>query len=190
MPKSSFAPIENSEISILILGSIPGDRSIAMQEYYGHPQNRFWKMLAHITGKPEPASYAEKKALLLQSGIGLWDVARTADREGSMDSAIRNETPNDIDMFLDCHPHISTIVFNGRKAENMFRKFFSGRPCITYCIMPSTSPANAAYSLDELCRIWSGIFPKTETTLHKLPARQGHTKTKCNELIAKDRQKK
>lgn len=158
MPKSSFEPIENSEISILILGSIPGDRSIALQEYYGHPQNRFWKMLAHITGKPEPADYAEKKALLLQSGIGLWDVARTADREGSMDSAIRNETPNDIDTFLDRHPHIKTIAFNGQKARHMFDKFFTERSGITYYTMPSTSPANASCSLEKLCLSWEKLL--------------------------------
>lgn len=115
-------------------------------------------MLAHITGKPEPASYAEKKALLLQSGIGLWDVARTADREGSMDSAIRNETPNDIDMFLDCHPHIKTIAFNGQKARHMFDKFFAERSGIAYCTMPSTSPANASYSLEKLCLTWEKLF--------------------------------
>lgn len=158
MLKTSFLPIESSDIEILILGSIPGDKSLEMQQYYAHPQNRFWTMMALLTHTEKPADYAQKIELLLRNKIGLWDVAHTAERQGSLDSAIRHEQPNDIEGFLQTHPSIKVVAFNGQKARAMFNKFFREHDNLQYYTLPSTSPANAAIRIDGLCRQWQQIF--------------------------------
>lgn len=156
--KYSFPPIASAEIEILILGSIPGDRSIAENEYYGHPRNRFWRMLAGITDSPMPVSYADKKELLLRNRIGLWDVAHQAIRRGSLDSAIQQPEPNDIASFIERHPKLKVIAFNGRKAEALYKQFFSQSNKIQYFSMPSTSPANAGITFDQLRERWGEII--------------------------------
>jgi len=156
--KISFPPITSAEIEVLILGSIPGDRSISENEYYGHPQNRFWRMLPTITGSEIPNSYREKKEILLKHKIGLWDVAHKAVRPGSMDSDIRNAEPNGIPEFICQHPHLKSIGFNGRKAEALFDQFFDRKPEIIYHSLPSTSPANARITFEQLCDRWKVLF--------------------------------
>lgn len=152
--KQSFLPIADAHIEILILGSVPGDKSLAENQYYAHPQNRFWKMLASITKQASPLNYEEKLALLHQYHIGLWDVIASAQRKGSLDSAIKEILPNDIDTFIIEHKSLKTIAFNGKKAEVVYDKYFSRKEGITYFSMPSTSPANAVMSLDDLCEKW------------------------------------
>lgn len=156
--KTFFEPISDDDTAILILGTIPGDRSLEVGEYYGHPQNRFWRAIAAVTGHTTPADYSEKTAMLRRSGIGLWDVARTAVRQGSLDSAIRDEEPNDIAGLLAAHPKIKTVAFNGRTAEKLYDKYFDRHPGIEYLSLPSTSPANAAFSFDAICERWMSIF--------------------------------
>ncbi len=155
--KTSFGPIVNEDTVVLVLGTIPGDRSLEVGEYYGHPQNRFWKTLAAITGNTPPATYTDKKAMLLGSGIGLWDVARRAVRKGSLDSAIRDEEPNDIAGLLASHDRIKVVAFNGRTAEKLHDRYFDRLPGIEYLSLPSTSPANAGFSLEALCERWRCI---------------------------------
>lgn len=155
--KTSFPPIASADIEVLILGSIPGDRSIAENEYYAHPQNRFWRMLANITRNEIPNSYSEKKNFLLKHKIGLWDVAHKAVRPGSMDSDIRNSEPNDLQIFIGRHSHLKAIGFNGRKAEALFDSFFERSAMITYHSLPSTSPANARITLEQLCERWKKL---------------------------------
>ena len=155
--KHSFGPLAGDDVRILILGTIPGDRSIELGEYYGHPQNRFWRVIAAITGNSPPADYSQKRAMLAANGIALWDVARRAIREGSMDSAIRGEEPNDIAAFIAAHKNLRSVVFNGKKAEQLYDRYFVRLPGIRYLPMPSTSPANAATNFNTLCKKWCEI---------------------------------
>ncbi len=157
MKKESFGPLADDDTEVLILGSMPGERSLELGEYYGHPQNRFWKVVAALTNNDPPTSYADKKAMLARSRIGLWDVARRATRQGSLDSAIRDAEPNDIAGFIASHPRLRVIAFNGRTPETLHDRFFTRTPGIEYLSMPSTSPANAACSLPRLLETWQRI---------------------------------
>ncbi len=141
-------------IRLLILGSLPGDESLRMGRYYAHPRNRFWRVMAAATDRPLPADYEGCKAILSGAGLGLWDVAHTASRRGSLDSAIGNVTPNDIEGFISSNPELRVICFNGRKAEALYDRFFTRREGITYISLPSTSPANAGISFEVLCDRW------------------------------------
>lgn len=152
--KQSFAPMDCDDTRVLILGSIPGDRSIEVAEYYGHPQNRFWRVISVLCGCELPQDYDSKRSMLENNRIALWDVAHKAVRKGSLDSAIRNETPNDLARFILHHTELRVVAFNGRKAEQLYDRYFERYPNLTYLSLPSTSPANAAYSFDELCRCW------------------------------------
>lgn len=156
--KTSFAPISGPETRVLVLGSLPGDVSIALQEYYGHPRNRFWKIVSRITGQTLPTDYDEKKRLLSQTRIGLWDVAHKAVRKGSLDTAIGQEVPNDLEAFIARHPQLEVIGFNGKKAEAMFNKYFTRKPYIRYVSLPSSSPANAGIGFDALCNNWERLL--------------------------------
>ncbi len=97
--KTSFDPISNTETTILILGTMPGDKSLELDEYYGHSRNKFWKIISTITNNELPLSYADKKSLLFRTKIGIWDVAHKANRKGSLDIAIKDEEPNDLTNF-------------------------------------------------------------------------------------------
>jgi len=156
--KSSFDPISNVDTTILILGTLPGDKSLELQEYYGHPRNKFWKIIAHITDKPLPLTYPEKKELLLKSKIGVWDVAHKANRKGSLDTAIVNEEANPLNEFISTHKNLKVIGFNGKKAEQLFDKYFERRTGIRYLLLPSSSPANAGTSLEKACEVWSELI--------------------------------
>ena len=156
--KSSFEPITNKNIKTLILGTLPGDKSIELQEYYGHSRNRFWKIISRITNSQLPENYDEKKILLAKSKIAVWDVAHKADRKGSLDTAIFKEEPNDLNRFIKDHPNLKTIVFNGKKAESLFDKYFERKDNLKYYSLPSTSPANARYSLDKIVEVWKKII--------------------------------
>jgi hypoxanthine-DNA glycosylase len=158
--KTSFDPIANAETSILILGTIPGDRSLELGEYYGHSRNRFWKILSKITNNDLPLTYSDKKQLLLKTKIGVWDVAHKANRKGSLDSAIKDEEPNDLDNFIASHKNVKVIGFNGRKAEALFDKYFDRKDEINYISLPSTSPANAGINFDNICQAWQQIVSK------------------------------
>lgn len=148
----TFEPIYNKESKILILGTFPSVKSREGEFYYHHPQNRFWKVIAGITNCPEPQSIAEKKILLLHHGIAIWDVIKSCEIEGSSDSSIRNVVSNDLNRVLQ-YNSIDKIYANGNKAYQLYNR---------YCKdihkeiekLPSTSPANAAYSLDRLILCW------------------------------------
>lgn len=158
--KTSFDPISNADTTILILGTIPGDKSLELQEYYGHARNRFWKVIAKITGNEAPITYDDKKALLLQTTIGVWDVAHKATRKGSLDSAIFDEEPNDLDNFIAKHANLKVIGFNGKKAEALFDKYFERKGGIKYVSLPSTSPANATINFEKMCGLWLEVLSK------------------------------
>ena len=158
--KTSFDPISNKETTILILGTMPGDTSLEKSEYYGHPRNRFWKIISTITNNDLPQTYSEKKVLLLKSKIGVWDIVHKANRKGSLDSAIEDEDPNDLDSFITEHKNLKVIGFNGTKAEKLFNKYFVRKSDIKYIPLPSTSPANAGIDFDNICKEWRQILTK------------------------------
>ena len=156
--KFSFNPISNKNSTVLILGFMPGEQSLALQQYYAHPQNKFWKVIATITNSDITITYADKEKLLFQNNIALWDIIKYANREGSLDSAIKNEQPNNISDFIIKHKKLETICFNGKKAEALYRKYFAMERTINYISLPSISPANASINLENICIQWKSIF--------------------------------
>ena len=158
--KRSFDPISNSDTTILILGTIPGDKSLELGEYYGHSRNRFWKIISTITDNDIPLTYTDKKALLLKTKIGIWDVAHKANRKGSLDSAIENEEPNDLDSFIARHKSLKVVSFNGTKSQALFDKYFNRQSGLKYISLPSTSPANTGIDFDNICKQWRQLLTK------------------------------
>ncbi|MDZ4204499.1 MAG: DNA-deoxyinosine glycosylase [Bacteroidales bacterium] len=158
--KTSFDPISNADTTILILGTMPGDKSLELGEYYGHSRNKFWKIISTITNNDLPLTYSDKKELLLKSKIGIWDVAHKANRKGSLDSAIEDEEPNDLDSFISRHKNLKVIGFNGTKSQTLFDKFFNRKIGINYILLPSTSPANTGIDFDNICKQWRQILTK------------------------------
>jgi G:T/U mismatch-specific DNA glycosylase len=123
MIKYSFPPISNPNARVLILGTMPGAQSLVLNQYYGHPQNAFWKIVFALFETDYSTDYEERKSLLLENNIAIWDVLEACIREGSLDSAIQEEVPNDIHSFLKTHPNITHIFFNGQKAAAFFKKY-------------------------------------------------------------------
>jgi hypoxanthine-DNA glycosylase len=156
--KISFGPISSSDTCILILGTMPGDKSIELNEYYGHPRNKFWKIISTITNNDLPTSYSDKKSLLLKTKIGIWDVAHTVNRQGSLDNAIQDEEPNDLTTFISKHKELKVIGFNGTKAETLFDKYFTRQKETAYISLPSTSPANTGINFDSMCKHWQLVL--------------------------------
>jgi hypoxanthine-DNA glycosylase len=149
-------PVYDSESRILILGSFPSVKSREAMFFYGHPQNRFWKVVAAVFGEPVPMSVSERKAFLLRNQIAAWDVIASCRIRGSSDASIKDVTPNDLRPILEA-AQIRNIYVNGRTAEKMYQKYtepVTGIPCIC---LPSTSPANAAWSMEQLISAWSRI---------------------------------
>ena len=152
----NFEPVYDDRSRVLILGTFPSVKSRENNFYYGHPQNRFWKLLAALTDFPVPQSINEKRAFLLQNRIALWDVIAQCEIIGSSDSSIRNVIPNDLTPILNKAPHIQ-IFANGGKAWELYQKHMlpvTGRPCMK---LPSTSPANAAWQLERLKEGWDPV---------------------------------
>lgn len=140
--KRSFEPIADEYSNVLILGSLPGDASLQQQQYYANPTNQFWKLMAALF-PGFPSSYTERCLRLKQEGVALWDVLEEAEREGSLDSAIRNSVPNNLPEFLRRHPGIQTVFFNGKKAEADFHRAFpEAFPGIRFYCLPSSSSAH------------------------------------------------
>lgn len=156
--KYSFLPIEDGLLEVLILGSLPGDRSIAENQYYAHPRNRFWTLMAKLLKQELPSSYDERIQMLLKAHIGLWDVAHSAVRSGSADTNIECPIPNNIPSLISRNHNLKTIVFNGKKAEALFKKFISTPTNIRILPKPSTSPANARMDLEALAHEWQKIL--------------------------------
>ena len=154
--KHEFEPVYDKNSRILILGSFPSVKSREQQFYYGHPQNRFWKVIAALTDTPIPETIDEKKKMLLENGIAIWDVIAECEIIGSSDSSIRNVVATDLRQILDC-AQIQQIYANGNTAKKLFDKY--QKPICAREIkgLPSTSPANAAFSLETLIERWSCI---------------------------------
>jgi hypoxanthine-DNA glycosylase len=157
MKKYSFAPISHSNATILILGTMPGVQSLALQQYYGHPRNAFWKIIFSVFETPFSTDYGFRKSILLDHRIALWDVLEVCVREGSLDSAIEQEVANDFDSFLKAHPHIKHIFFNGQKAAKYFKQHVVVTGTYHLITLPSTSPANAGMSFEKKLMEWQII---------------------------------
>jgi len=145
---------ENSEM--LILGSFPSVKSREAAFFYGHPRNRFWRVTAAVFGEKTPVTIEEKKAFLLRNRIALWDVIASCEIEGSADQSIRHAVPNDLTPILQT-ANIRRIFVNGKKAEQLYNRLIAPKIGRKAVCLPSTSPANAAKSLEQLIREWSVI---------------------------------
>ena len=149
----SFAPVYNEHSRALILGTWPSPKSREQGFFYGHPQNRFWPLLARLLGAPVPQSVPEKKALILTHGLALWDTIESCTITGASDASIRDVVPNDIAGLLAKAP-IEAVFCNGATAYKIYTKYLepvSGIPAVR---LPSTSPANAACRPEKLREIW------------------------------------
>lgn len=156
-----FPPFVREDARILILGSFPSVKSREQKFFYGHPQNRFWKVMAGVCGCPVPGTIDEKKAFLAQDHIALWDTIHSCMITGSSDSSIRDVVPNDLTPILD-KADIREIYCNGGTSYRLYEKYLrqqTGREAVK---MPSTSPANAAWSVDRLMQAWSVIAEKLQ----------------------------
>jgi hypoxanthine-DNA glycosylase len=157
----SFPPIADAKARVLILGSMPGEASLAAGQYYAHAHNLFWRIIGEVTGADATLPYAARARALKICRIALWDVLASCEREGSLDSAIDDATlcANDFVAFYRNHPHIAHVFFNGAKAEACYRKHVMpalapGLGPQTYTRLPSTSPANASMSPAYKHRVW------------------------------------
>ena len=152
----TFAPVYDKKSRVLILGTFPSGMSSENRFYYGHPRNRFWKVTAAVCGCEVPETIEEKKAFLLENHIAIWDVIASCDIAGSTDSSITNVVANDIERLL-TEAHIDALFLNGAKAYELFMKYCSCKDKAEICKLPSTSPANAAWSLERLIEEWKKI---------------------------------
>ena len=151
-----FAPVYNEESQVLVLGSLPSVKSREQGFYYGHPRNRFWKVVAAVLGVPEPLTIEEKKRMLLAGHVAVYDVIRACEIIGSSDSSIRNAVPNDLTEILG-RAAIETIVCNGGTSYRLYETYLREQTGMEAVKLPSTSPANAAFSLERLVKAWSVI---------------------------------
>lgn len=150
-------PLYNERSEILVLGSFPSVKSRETAFFYGHPRNRFWWMIAEIFEEEKPKTVEEKKKLILGHHLALWDVIAECEISGSSDSSIRNVKANNLGMILE-HAPIRKILLNGKTAGNLFQKYIGDKTAIEYMVLPSTSPANAAWSPDRLKEAWKEAF--------------------------------
>ena len=151
-----FPPVYDENSEILILGSFPSVKSREAHFYYGHPQNRFWKVLSAVYDSPVPVSTEEKTAFLLENRLALWDVIESCAICGSSDSSIRDVVPNPVEWILKQAP-IRKIYANGALAAQLYKKYIFGNTGMPAERLPSTSPANAAWSCEKLIAAWSRI---------------------------------
>lgn len=165
MRLTSFPPVADAATRVLILGSMPGSRSLAEHEYYAHPRNLFWAFIEELFGIDRGMPYEGRLQALLARGLGLWDVLKHCEREGSLDSSIvqQTEVPNDFPALLAACPELRAICFNGQKAAQAFRRHvipMVGPGALTgveLVSLPSTSPANAAKSREWKQLQWQRI---------------------------------
>lgn len=152
--KKAFPPIADENSRILILGTMPGEKSLELQQYYGNRGNQFWKILFEIFEEEFSLNYDTRISLLKQNGIALWDVLQHCEREGSLDSNIKNEAANDFEFFYNTHPQIRHIFFSSKNAAAYYDKYVGRREDMVYDVLPSPSGANASMRPAEKLEIW------------------------------------
>lgn len=160
-----FPPVASPDARVLILGSLPGEKSIAMQQYYAQRQNTFWRIMGELCGAGQELSYADRLERMQAAGIALWDVLAAGERRGSLDSAIVPSTivVNDFPAFYAAHPQLRFVSFNGRKAADLYRRWVM--PALSpelanleSQLLPSTSPAHASLRFEQKLELWSGVL--------------------------------
>jgi hypoxanthine-DNA glycosylase len=163
-PDNCFPPVVSRGATTLILGSLPGRRSLEVQQYYAHPQNAFWRIIGAVFGVDGSLPYTEKVKILTSRHVALWDVLAAAERPGSLDSAIVSASAlaNEFAEFFRAHPRIRRVFFNGRKAEQLYARLVLPRlglefPDMQYRCLPSTSPAHAGMTFAEKLARWKAI---------------------------------
>jgi TDG/mug DNA glycosylase family protein len=159
----SFPPIEDGNARVLILGSMPGQASLAAGRYYAHPQNAFWRIITALLELDAATPYEGRILALKNARIAVWDVLRTCTREGSLDARIEKDSQvaNNFRSFFRAHPGITRVFFNGAKSEECFRRHVLssvGNDSIAYVRLPSTSPAHASLSLEQKLKAWRVIL--------------------------------
>lgn len=163
----SLSPIITERTSVLVLGSMPGELSLRLGQYYAHPRNRFWSVMGELLGFQPSSSYAVRRNALEGAGVGLWDVISTCERSGSLDGAIvrGSEIPNELAVLAQSHPRIKAWAFNGEKAFAIFSKLVAATVQsldLDLIRLPSTSPANASWPITKLVAEWRRITPFIE----------------------------
>lgn len=156
--KAAFAPVSDANVRVMILGSLPGEASLAAGQYYANPRNGFWRLIGGVIGMPDLPSrdYPARLIALAAAGIGLWDAVASASRSGSLDSAIRDLAPAPLAAFMATLPRLRAVAFNGAKAAQLGRSALATAP---YALidLPSSSPAHAAMPLAEKQRRWLAL---------------------------------
>ena len=150
-------PVYDENSRMLILGSFPSVKSRETGFFYGHPQNRFWKVLAAVFGERTPATVSEKKAMLLRNNVAVWDVIKSCEITGSSDISVKNAVPNDVAAIIK-NTKITRVFTNGALASRLYEKTLEKKVGIKATPLPSTSPANAAWSLPRLTAFWSAAL--------------------------------
>lgn len=163
-----FPPVASPSAHTLILGSMPGEASLQAGRYYANPRNHFWSVMGQLLDAGPDLPYALRLQRLTAAGFALWDVLETCERQGSLDSSIVRESivANNFEIFLRQHPHIKRIFFNGATAETAFRRHVLSRlplPDIQLVRLPSTSPANARFTLEKHLSAWQVLLPDNVT---------------------------
>jgi hypoxanthine-DNA glycosylase len=154
--KSGFPPSVDAHTRVLILGSLPGEASLAVQQYYGNPRNAFWRLMEGVLDAPlVPLTYEDRLAALLSRGVGLWDVIAEAERPGSLDAAIRDPAANDLVALIDSLPALRVVAFNGGTAAKLGGRLIGER--IATLALPSSSPAHAARSFAQKAEAWKAV---------------------------------
>ncbi|KRG71651.1 DNA-deoxyinosine glycosylase [Pseudoxanthomonas dokdonensis] len=155
-----------AQCRVLVLGSMPGAQSLAEQQYYAHPRNRFWPVMGALCGFDAGLPYRQRVTELHAAGVGLWDVIGQCERQGSLDTAIipASEVANPLPSLLASQPSLRLLAFNGNKAAQAFRRHLAERvvidhPALQYLTLPSTSPANASFSQTRLLQAWQALAP-------------------------------
>ncbi|CAB3721443.1 hypothetical protein LMG24238_04933 [Paraburkholderia sediminicola] len=153
-----FPPVVAADTHTLILGSFPGEASLAATEYYAHPRNQFWRLLGEVLGEAglHQLTYEARLERVLKHGIGIWDVLAACHREGSLDSAIRNAKPNDFDALREHAPRLKRVCFNGKTAGRFAEVI--GAAGYETLVLPSSSPANAMLSFEQKFAVWRQIL--------------------------------
>ena len=150
-------PLYGENSKVLILGSFPSVKSREAEFFYGHPQNRFWAVVAAVFGKERPETIEEKKKLILENNLALWDVIASCEIVGSADSTISNVTANDLSVIIS-NSSVDRIFVNGKTAEKYYNKYTYPKTGIKAICLPSTSPANAAWNFEKLVEAWKIIL--------------------------------
>jgi len=158
--KKAFEPIVDASSTMLILGTMPGEKSLALQEYYGNRGNQFWKILFTIFNKELSQNYDDKLSLLKQNHIALWDVLQYCEREGSLDSNIKNEVANNFEEFYNDHPGITRVFFSSKNAAAYYDKYVGRKKDMIYQTLPSPSGANATMNFTAKLEIWQEYILK------------------------------